>query len=98
MSFWGSVTNILEKQFVDRALNLSGQHRDFFCERCGRITDHISISHAGSLARVNRGEPLPMRLVSRVVGPTHPTTFMPTNAVLFPQASSVVRIHDEHEH
>jgi hypothetical protein len=68
MSFWGSVTSILEKQFVDRALNLSGQHRDFFCERCGRITDHISISHAGSLARVNRGEPLPMRLVSRVVG------------------------------
>ena len=46
----------------------AGFQFEFFCERCGRITDHISISHAGSLARVNRREPLPMRLVSRVVG------------------------------
>ena len=68
MGFWDSVTHILEKQFVDRALNLSGQHRDFYCEHCRRITDHVSVSHAGSLARVNRRAPLPMRLVSRVVG------------------------------
>jgi hypothetical protein len=68
MGFWDSMTNILEKQFVDRALNLSGQHRDFYCEHCRRITDHISISHAASLARVNRHEPGTMRLVSRVVG------------------------------
>ena len=68
MSFWDSLTNLLEKQFVDRALNLSGQHKDFYCENCKQITDHVSISHAASLARVNRHEPRSVRALSHILG------------------------------
>ncbi len=68
MSFWESVTKIVEKQFVDRAFNLSGQHKDFFCETCRRITDHVSISHAASLRRANRQESRGVRAVSHLVG------------------------------
>jgi len=68
MSFWESVTKIVEKQFVDRAFNLSGQHKDFFCETCRRITDHVSISHAASLRRANRLESRGVRVVSHLVG------------------------------
>ncbi|MEJ7616422.1 MAG: hypothetical protein WKF30_05500 [Pyrinomonadaceae bacterium] len=68
MGFWNAVGSILEKQFVDRALNLSGQHKDLYCEQCKRITDHVSISHAVSLSRANRDASRGMRLFSRVVG------------------------------
>ena len=68
MSFWDSVTKIFEKQLVDRALNLSGQHKDIYCEHCRRITDHVSISHAASLLNANRERSAGMRLFSRVVG------------------------------
>lgn len=68
MGFWNAVGNIFEKQFVDRALNLSGQHKDLYCERCKHITDHVSVSHAVSLARANGGASRGMRLFSRVVG------------------------------
>lgn len=68
MGFWDSVTKIIEKQFVDRAFNLSGQHKDFYCESCQRITDHVSISHAASLARLNRREPVTFRAFSHVLG------------------------------
>lgn len=68
MSFWDSVTKIVEKQLVDRAFNLSGQHKDLYCERCRRITDHISISHAKSLARASRRRSRGMRVLSHLVG------------------------------
>ncbi|MEJ7618106.1 MAG: hypothetical protein WKF30_14350 [Pyrinomonadaceae bacterium] len=68
MGFWNAVGNIFEKQFVDRALNLSGQHKDLYCEKCGRITDHVSISHAVSLTRAHGSTSRTMRLFSRVVG------------------------------
>lgn len=68
MSFWDSLTNLIEKQLVNRAFNMSGQHKDFYCETCNRITDHISISHAASLRRANPREPLRMRAVFHVVG------------------------------
>ena len=68
MSFWDSVTRIIEKQFVDRAFNLSGQHKDIYCEVCRTITDHVSISHAASLARRNRRQPRSLRMFSHVVG------------------------------
>lgn len=68
MSFWDSVAKIFEKQFVDRALNLSGQHKDIYCESCRRVTDHVSISHAANLLRANRGSSGGIRLFSRVVG------------------------------
>ena len=68
MSFWESLAKIFEKQFVDRALNLSGQHKDLYCEHCRRITDHVSISHAAALIQANKDASRPMRLFSRVVG------------------------------
>lgn len=68
MSFWDSLAKIFEKQFVDRALNLSGQHKDIYCEHCQRITDHVSVSHAASLLKANRQASSGMRLFSRVVG------------------------------
>ena len=68
MSFWDSVTKLIEKQLVDRAFNLSGQHKDLYCERCKRITDHVSVSHAASLARINRQQSVPLRMFSHVVG------------------------------
>ncbi|HVG39464.1 MAG TPA: hypothetical protein VM870_09255 [Pyrinomonadaceae bacterium] len=68
MGFWDSVAKIFEKQFVDRALNLSGQHKDLYCETCRRITDHVSISHSAALIQANRKSSRPVRLFSRVVG------------------------------
>ena len=68
MGFWDSVAKIVEKQFVDRAFNLSGQHKDFYCEGCQCITDHVSISHAASLIRANREESRGVRVLSRIVG------------------------------
>ena len=68
MSFWQSVVGVFERQFVDRALNLSGQHRDLFCEHCRKITDHISISHASSLRRSNRNQPGGLRVLAHLVG------------------------------
>jgi hypothetical protein len=68
MSFWDSVTRIIEKQFVDRAFNLSGQHKDFYCETCRRITDHVSISHAASLKRADGRGSRPLRIFEHVVG------------------------------
>ncbi len=68
MSFWDSVTKLIEKQLVDRAFNLSGQHKDLYCEKCQRITDHVSVSHAASLARTNRQQSVGIRMFSHVVG------------------------------
>ena len=68
MSFWESMTRIIEKQFVDRAFNLSGQHKDFYCETCRRITDHVSISHAASMKRINGRQSRPLRMFEHVVG------------------------------
>ncbi len=68
MSFWDSVAKIVEKQFVDRAINLSGQHKDFYCESCQSITDHVSISHAASLGRASKHESRSVRLFSHIIG------------------------------
>jgi hypothetical protein len=68
MGFWDSVTGIIERQLVNRAFNLSGQHKDIFCERCRRITDHVSISHARSLQRRHRRSSRRMRVLSHLVG------------------------------
>jgi hypothetical protein len=68
MGFWDSVTRIIEKQFVDRAFNLSGQHKDFYCETCRRITDHVSISHAASLKRATEPDSRPVRALTHVLG------------------------------
>lgn len=68
MGFWDSVAKIFEKQFVDRALNLSGQHKDLYCETCHRITDHVSISHSAALIQANQQASRGLRLFSRVVG------------------------------
>lgn len=68
MGFWDSVANLVEKQFVNRALNLSGQHKDIYCETCGQITDHISISHAASLTRSNKHEGRGVRALAHIVG------------------------------
>ena len=68
MGFWESVAGIIERQFVDRAFNLSGQHKDIYCESCRRITDHVSISHARSLKRADRKGSRSLRLLSHLVG------------------------------
>ncbi len=68
MSFWDSVTRLIEKQLVDRALNLSGQRKDLYCERCQSITNHVSISHAASVARTNRHDTVGFRMLSHIVG------------------------------
>jgi hypothetical protein len=68
MGFWDSVTGVIEKQFVNRAFNLSGQHKDIYCERCRRITDHVSISHAKSLKRRHARGSAGVRVLTHLVG------------------------------
>ena len=34
------------RRVADRAINVSGQHKDLLCEGCAAVTDHVSISWA----------------------------------------------------
>ena len=34
------------RRLGDRAINVSGQHKDLLCERCDKMTEHISVSWA----------------------------------------------------
>jgi hypothetical protein len=34
------------RRLADRAINVSGQHKDLLCERCNKMTEHISVSWA----------------------------------------------------
>jgi hypothetical protein len=49
MGFLDQVYGSIIGPVANRAINVSGQHKDLFCKRDNQITDHVSISHYDSL-------------------------------------------------
>jgi len=42
----GDIVREAAQRLADRAINVSGQHKDLLCERCEAVTDHVSLSWA----------------------------------------------------
>ena len=42
----GDILREATRRLADRAINVSGQHKDLLCQRCEAVTDHVSVSWA----------------------------------------------------
>ena len=42
----GDIVREAARRLADRAINVSGQHKDLLCKRCEAVTDHVSVSWA----------------------------------------------------
>ena len=42
----GDTVREATRRLADRAINVSGQHKDLLCQRCEAVTEHVSVSWA----------------------------------------------------